>query len=537
MKKVMIVDDEVLVRVGIKSILEWEKYGYQVVAEASNGREALELIKEHKPNIVMTDLMMSPVDGFELIKMCKHLYPNIQFLVLSSYNDMDNVKKAMKLGAKDYVFKLKVTPQGLLNILAEISEDMEEAKEETNTVWKNIPEIRQNLMMSIVEKSYTNIDNMEEKMQQLGLNIKFREPFVIFMISIDDFELSITGQSAIKDTNLLKFSMMNIIMELMKKTLECDNYMLVNDVLLTIRGDGEYKELVTKIKETFEQISMYIRRYMGLNISGSVSRVYSNMEDVPRAINEIRFAINHRIVIGGNKFFEIKEPEVSRKRLMIPYEGLAYDLEKVISKDGEKLYQYINKFFEQIATLGNIPEMEARKYYLELYHGLSKNAARYKIDLGTILDEYENSLYSVVMKGDTAARIKTSFESVAIKFIVLMNEGQERMPREDIKRIKLYMRNNLDKELTVSSMAEMLGLNGSYFSHVFKKEIGYNFVDYVNNARINRAKELLITTDYRVYEIAKMVGIDNPNYFSILFKKITGQSPNDIRSKTRGEEV
>ena len=106
MKKLMIVDDEFLVRLGIASLMTWENYGYTIAAEASNGKEALEKIEGDHPDIVLTDLMMSPGDGFELIETCLKKYPEMKFIVLSNYNDFDNVRKAMKLGASDYVFKL-----------------------------------------------------------------------------------------------------------------------------------------------------------------------------------------------------------------------------------------------------------------------------------------------------------------------------------------------------------------------------------------------------------------------------------------------
>ena len=114
MKKVMIVDDEVLVRVGIKSMLMWEQYGYTIVCDASDGEEAWEKIENYKPDIVLTDLKMEPGDGFWLIKKCQKVYPNIRFIVLSNYNDFDNVRRAMKLGASDYIFKLTVKAEELL---------------------------------------------------------------------------------------------------------------------------------------------------------------------------------------------------------------------------------------------------------------------------------------------------------------------------------------------------------------------------------------------------------------------------------------
>lgn len=106
MKKLMIVDDEMFVRLGIQSILNWEEHGYRIVCEASNGVDALEKIEKYRPNIVLTDLMMEKMDGFELIETCARQYPKVRFIVLSSYNDFENVRRAMKLGAEDYIFKL-----------------------------------------------------------------------------------------------------------------------------------------------------------------------------------------------------------------------------------------------------------------------------------------------------------------------------------------------------------------------------------------------------------------------------------------------
>ena len=125
MKKVMIVDDEFLVRLGIKSLLQWEDYGYEIAGEAENGQEALAKIEKIRPEIVLTDLMMSPGDGFMLIEHCRRNYPAMKFIVLSNYNDFENVRRAMKLGASDYVFKLTLKAQELVQILEEVSRDGE----------------------------------------------------------------------------------------------------------------------------------------------------------------------------------------------------------------------------------------------------------------------------------------------------------------------------------------------------------------------------------------------------------------------------
>jgi two-component system response regulator YesN len=127
--------------------------------------------------------------------------------------------------------------------------------------------------------------------------------------------------------------------------------------------------------------------------------------------------------------------------------------------------------------------------------------------------------------------IRSGFLAAASRFAESLGPSKKQSARKDILMAKDFVRNNLSEHLTVATVSEFLNMNASYFSHLFKKETGKSFIDYVNETRINKAKELLATTDYRVYEISAMVGIDSPNYFSILFKKITGKSPNDIRSR------
>lgn len=123
MRKVLIVDDEVLIRMGFRSIIDWEACGYTVAGDAANGAEALEKIRLLRPQLVFTDLMMTPMDGFELMKRCGENFPEVRFIVLSSYNDFDKVRQAMRLGALDYVFKLDVKPDQLRKVLAEIKWD------------------------------------------------------------------------------------------------------------------------------------------------------------------------------------------------------------------------------------------------------------------------------------------------------------------------------------------------------------------------------------------------------------------------------
>ena len=536
MKKIMIVDDEMLVRIGIKSIVDWEKHGYQMVAEASDGEEALTLIKQEQPDIVLTDLKMSPMDGFTLIERCKTEFPRVRFVVLSSYNDMDNVKKAMKLGAKDYVFKLKINAQSLVSMLDEVSSEIEEEEppvqqKTSNVNMKNIPAIKQRLLQTVVEKSYLSPEEVQKEMELLKLKVSFEKPYLVLYISIDDFELKVFND-VIQEVQVLKFSLGNILEEVLSKNFSCDVYGFFGGTLVvTLELEREYGAMVSQLKESFEQAKEYIKRYLNITISGAISLSYLGTGQVAEALKEVELCIKNRLYKGAEYLYVPNEQKKSAKVLRTSYEGIVSDLEKVINKKGKDLISYLEHFFDSVSSLDGAQENDVRECYFEMYQCLNKNAMGYGIDINKLTDDEGSRLYYVILKGDTLTLIEKSFLTVAKRFIELLNSGKKQTVRQDILAAKEYIRNNLSEHFTVTSVAEMLNINGSYFSHLFKKETGKSFVDYVNYVRINKAKELLINTDYRIYEIAAMVGIDSPNYFSALFKKITGKNPNDFRQK------
>lgn len=534
MKKIMIVDDEILVRVGIKSIADWEKYGYQVVGEAANGKEALAQIEKKQPDIVLTDLIMSPVDGFELIRCCKARFPRIRLVVLSSYNDMDNVKKAMKLGAVDYVFKLRVTEQSLISMLDEVSREMDEsgppspaANDELDQ--KNIPAVKQRLMQAIVDKSYLDPKDILREMGQLHLNVSLEGAFILLIVSIDDFELNVFSE-VIQEVQLLKFSVTNILEEVLRRSFVCDVYeMDRGNLLAVLRQDRPEAALRKEVQNAFDQACEYMVRYLNVSISGAMSGVCRSLADIPEQMRALSVGLSQRIFRGKSFFYPPKEKAGHAGTLKVSEAGIARDINLAISKNDDELIRYLNCFFKTVQTLENAEENDIRESYFAVYHELNRCASGYGIDINKLSDDQGSRLHYVILKADTMTIVRDSFLTVARRFLELLRSEKKQLVRQDILKAQKYIRNNLSEHLTVTGVAEMLNMNSSYFSHLFKKQTGRSFVDYVNDSRIEKAKVLCATTDYRIYEIAAMVGIDSPNYFSELFKKIAGKNPSDYR--------
>lgn len=421
MKNVMLVEDEILVRVGLKSFLNWEEHGYTIIGEASDGREALEKISALPPDIILTDLKMSGMNGFDLIRECKRSYPDIHFIVLSSYNDFDNVREAMKLGADDYIFKLSSSPEGLLKILDEVSEKIDAQQRQAQTkqnekmsefMAKNISVLKRNFIRDIIKGNLTNSDEyIDEFSQLLHLRVDLKQSWVLMYLSIDEYERVCGGQD---EECVFKTSVENLILKALEERVVAEVFNYENGDFILLFLPQEDTTEASAVSGLFEAIAMYVNRYAGVSLSGYVTQVCCGVEEL---------------------------------------KGIA----------------------------GNIQ----RRLYRRL--------------------PFENGRLNYYMDN----------------------------MREEISYIEKYIYDHLGEELTVGMVAQVASMSESYFSHVFKKEVGQSFTNYVNSVRINKAKELLLHSDLKVNEIAAQVGLENANYFSTLFKKMTGMSPNQFRGNDK----
>ena len=204
--------------------------------------------------------------------------------------------------------------------------------------------------------------------------------------------------------------------------------------------------------------------------------------------------------------------------------------ESLWKNDFTQLRAYLEAFWvfcrgEPLEHAGKI-----RIELLELYYCLRKHALKNQVDIDVLVDENGFNLYEAITRYDMISSIETSFGRAVDQYQNQLANHEQKKCHGEIETVKQYVKKNLSSSLSVKEAAELANMSESYFSHLFKSETGISFINYVNKIRIEYAEALLRNTDGRISDISMKVGIDNPNYFSILFKKITGQSPNQYRS-------
>lgn len=415
MRKILIVDDEFLVRIGVKALTNWESHGYQIVGEAADGEEALEKIEKLKPDIVLTDLRMDGMDGFELIATCKKKYPKIKFIVLSVLDDVENVKRAMKLGAVDYIFKLKLNAAEFLEILNEQEYDTP-ADEREQFIRKNISDIKRLLVQLASEREYTDYDRLKKTFQKFGFLVNFEKPYCVLMV-----RYARCGRRAEKEdkTSILEDTIENMIQNVFGEIFFIETYGYSDKCLVSIinmESSEHYEAICGGVRERYDALCEYGIRYANVEMEGALSPCFQGIRGFGEA------------VLCCEKAFAMRKDQTP----------------------------------------------------------------------GTLL--------------------------------IYQNES-----RSEICMLKEFIHENLSNNFTVRDAAKYCNMSESYFAHVFKEETGFSFMDYVNRQRIGKAKKMLKETDMAIREIAQAVGVDNPNYFCVVFVKMCGESPSEYRSRFRFE--
>lgn len=535
MKKVMIVDDEVLVRIGIKSMTSWEQYGYTIVADASDGEEALKKIRQYEPHIILTDLKMQPMDGFDLIAKCAADYPRVRFIVLSNYNDFENVRKAMKLGAYDYIFKLTIHVDELLKIMDEASmnldeDEMKPRSDTSEVVYKNLDAIKNNLIKQALTKKDGFLDGVQKGFDDIHLKINFRRPYCAVSIKPDSLEI-VRRRGDFLEKDLFLFSMENIITEILGRGGRAEVFLDPNQDFLVVINLGEaqaWKDFFEILELKFGTLVKYIKQYYGIGISGAVSGELCGIEN-------LRTAAERNKKLLGERFFRqtgelAAGPVHEYEDMVLPEEYRTAPLEQLLlNGDFHGVEDYMEKlllFFEGKNCWS--PE-DIRRRLMKAYKKLNLGLSRYGIDVESIRDEnganLEDAIGGYACYGDIECAVR--------KLLTLYRKEYESMTgkpcRREIALVKSYVCDHLSEELSIVRIGEVAGMSESRFSHVFKEETGISFMEYVGMVRMEKARELLQNTDLRINEIAEQIGIANPNYFSAQYKKRTGQSPNEFR--------
>ena len=511
MKKILIVDDEVLVRMGLRALLKWERYGYEVVGDASDGAEALAKIPILKPDLIFADLNMSPMGGQELIRRCREEYPDIKIIVLSSYNDFENVRTAMRNGACDYVFKLDVKPEQMQRLLGELTWD-------TPVHETFDPEDLRGVRRNLISQAVSGGGDVRVRFEKAFPALRWDWPFRMVSVCLDNFALN---EQRMQLSETLIRSVESALSEFLQERAVLCPFRPRRTLLLCQKcGDGDLAQL----QQAYAQADEFIEKYLSASVTAVISNEHPSLANLSEAFEENEEVLAYRYLLERGRIHGYRACQTTDA---LPDELSLKRLEALLQAgDVENAQALCENMFLWIETKRCYPLDKLRTHLLNVLFTIGRHLPKMLVwnnDQGLTLEK-------IIQCADKLSYVR---KAMGDAFAAVCAQPQERAVRREVRTVVSYMRGHLSENVGVAQAARMVNFSESYFSHVFKRDMGLSFIDWLNRERVARASRLLHETDLRVNEIAQQVGIDNPNYFSALFKKLTGRSP--LEERARGE--
>ncbi len=534
MYKVLIIDDEPIIRKGIKNIINWKQLDCEVCAEASDGTEGMELIKKLLPEIILTDIRMPGLDGLDMLKQVKDIVPNSKIIIVSGYREFDYVREAIKCGAFDFLLK-PTRLEELTAVLARAVDVLNEQKLRHSEFDKfkllfeqSIPLLKEKLLCDIVFEINSNENEMTEKMKLFNIHIS---NFVFIVIENDMDESSVNTQY---DKQLYQFGIINSFEEILAEKYEVHVISLnSNKVGFIIQNNSHSGINMAEILEKTAYLQEMIFNAFGISISIALSTEGSSVFELPEKLKECQYSLEYKSYLGNNSiiqysdlnsFFKYEDYSLLERYKKQLLEGVKAGNEALVKASTDSISNFISSNTISINYLKNF-------YYSALS---SINNIRISVLAANSDKKHEEgkdiaSLLKLIEKSDNTEEMNSLLQQVALKIANKVNSFNNKSIRVTLRKAIDYINEHYSESVTLNEVAEHTFVTTFYISRMFKKELGTSFIDYLNDIRIEKAKELLKDVKYKSYEVANLVGIPDPHYFSRLFKKHSGISPSEYR--------
>lgn len=502
--KVLIIDDEFIMRQGMKHMLDWEKEGFQIVGEATNGQEGLDLIEKLEPDIVLADIVMPVLDGIEFSSIVQQRFPEVQLVMLSGYDKFEYVKETLLNGATDYILKSTLNPEILLKTL--------------NKAVRKIPG------MHLVKGTQISYSRQIEKVL-LGYEEKlyvpaFAEvfPHTLFRIMGTNLKQMCYGQ---KENMSRIEEKITSFFEERKEYAGIPFFIEEEYFCFVFNFRIKDEKSVLADMETCIDKTAKIRKEAFFVISQS----FSKMQEMKTCYQtEIRPFMDLGFYYPGQHLLMIQNQKKKE-------EPVRFAFEKYMNCMVHKRFdQALSMFMDYVHEMC---ECQLEEYKMK---NLTKNLLyNYLIETenyGISSEELKSKYFDQI---DHAAYADDFFKVMAKIYEELSDLRKEKMEVDDerVMEVKTYISEHYAEDLTLADIAANFGFSYNYLSAYFHKQTKEGFSEYLNRVRIEKACRLLSTTNSSIAEISSRTGYSDHTYFSRIFKKITGVTPSHYRRKNR----
>lgn len=525
MIQALVVDDEPMHVQGLIRHVRWESLGYAQPLSAYSGEAALRIMREARVDVLITDVSMPVMTGIELVARCKEADPTVQVLMVSGYNEFEFVQEAIHVGAQGYVLK----PIKVEEVAAKLTA-FRMAIEKRRRIEEEAKELR--------EKVTDSLDVVKERFAydliQGGIDGSMMESWGRLL------ELpSLTGGIRIAVFGYDRF--MDGGLDARVRVVRGAGFQRAVGVGLSdiasviVARIGADEVLAMHLNPTPEANAMtekqiaFIQRIMeeqyGSTITVGVSRMFAEWSEMPLVYKRVKFMMARaRLIEGGQLLYEDRLDEMDYQDYRVREEYIPEIVRMLAeSDDANKVLEYARNVFDLLETRHPFSYIQAFGI------GLISELMLTQKQTGASASESNVSVMQRLIESDRTSSVRELVLDYLGPYAAAERTEKANRQHHLIRRISAYIEEHLHENVTVKHLAELHHINANYLSVLFKKETGKTVSEFIQATRMNKAIELLQDPTIRIYEVAEQVGFQTAAYFAYLFKKFTGQTPQEYR--------
>ncbi|MFY0760255.1 response regulator transcription factor [Metabacillus dongyingensis] len=502
MYNVFLVDDEPFIIEGMKSIINWEDIGLQIIGHAYDGEEALKTLQTKECNILLTDIMMPQMNGLELITALKVIKPHMKYIVLSGYQEFEYVKKGISLGIENYLLK-PIDEEELAATLRNTIEKLQQLQHEDEDYYV----LRDNAIWRWLNR---DISHQELKNRLDIYDLHLHDSTLVFAI----VQLELAAQHRGERSGIRKW---------IEECMGCLCVINPEEEMILIwlsKRPDEVERDLHHLQMNLDQKQEVQDYFIALGKENCSS------DDIFLSFYRTRDLLKYRFVISeGTKLILEKDAEkFSETTEMIRTFNFQELLKQVLTGNHCEVEKWIHSAFDQFSERISLDTSQlAKSFSIELM-----STIRSSLDLPNDLMKLAKETTSV-LQADTI----TELRNVVIAFLInlieqIKNRNDQMSPI--IHSVLQYIQTSYHEELSLKTLSQKFHVNTIYLGQLFQKEVGSVFSDYINQLRIEKAKMMLKESHLKSGEIGKKVGYSDSTYFYKQFKKSMGVTPTEWRA-------
>jgi two-component system, response regulator YesN len=533
---ILVIEDFFVDRENLKELLgTFKDLEIEVIGSCENGNQALEFISKNQPEIIISDIEMPGMNGFEMARIIRKEYPNIKMIFCTLYNQFEYAKTALCLDGYGYILKpvdSNELRECITRVIGLITTQTQQTKENDylrTILYESKPILIENFIRELVYGLNNDIRDIWDRIEFLKLDIK-EGMYSVALLEIDDYE-KITSNQTIEQKQIFSVK----VYERIKKAasgiratvltrIDDFHFVIISNLVKAIEGEECIKvlsEICNKLLREFYQSD--------ISISIAVSSYCKKITEIYNLFEQCNYILRYKYSLGKGKIIHNRDIPSSMICPDINYNAIQKEIRFLLnSGNSEEIGLYIDQLFENIP--GNAGEQYLKNFSFCFVICIQTVLSENNDDFKRVFDD-DKLIWEKLLKFETILDVRNWLKNLAVfinEYLMKKNSNKNKVTSTEVKR---YVEKNYKNDLSLEVISADLFYSPNYLNNIFKQETGDTIYEYVCKYRIEKAKEMLSDPRVKLYEVADSLGYSHTAYFSNVFKKYAGLTPKAYRER------